>query len=111
MNIQLELCRRVLIVRLSGELDHHTAGRLRDMVEQELDREVATSVLLSLQGLTFMDSSGLGVILGRYRRLNQAGGRMAACCLTPQVLRIFELSGLTRIISIYRTEEQALEQL
>ncbi len=111
MNIQLELRRRVLIVRLSGELDQHTAGRLRTMVEQELDREVATAVLLSLEGLTFMDSSGLGVILGRYRRLNQTGGKMVACCLTPQVLRIFELSGLTRIISIYRTEEQALEQL
>lgn len=111
MNVELELRRRVLIVRLSGELDHHAAENLRNQVEQELDKEVAFAVLLSLEGLTFMDSSGLGVILGRYRRLNQAGGKMAACCLKPQVLRIFELSGLTRIMSIYRTEEQALEQL
>jgi stage II sporulation protein AA (anti-sigma F factor antagonist) len=111
MNVELELKRRTLIVRLSGELDHHSADSLRKQVEQELDKELAHSVLLSLAGLTFMDSSGLGVILGRYRRLNQAGGKMAACCLKPQVQRIFEMSGLTRIMNIYKTEEQALEQL
>lgn len=111
MNVELELRRRTIIVRLTGELDHYSAESLRSLVEQELDKEVASGVLLSLEGLTFMDSSGLGVILGRYRRLNQAGGKMAACCLKPQVQRIFELSGLTRIMNIYRTEEQALEQL
>ncbi len=107
----MELKKRVLIVRLTGELDHHSADSLRKAVEQELDKEVANTVLLSLDGLTFMDSSGLGVILGRYRRLNQAGGKMAACNLKPQVQRIFELSGLTRIMNIYRTEIDALERL
>lgn len=110
MNIELELRRRTLIVRLDGELDHHSAEHLRNLVEQELNKELANAVLLSLDGLTFMDSSGLGVILGRYRRLNQSGGKMAACCLKPQVQRIFELSGLSRIMNLYRTEEQALEQ-
>lgn len=111
LTLEMELRRRTLIVRLTGELDHHTADLLRSTVEAELDKEVASSVLLSLSGLSFMDSSGLGVILGRYRRLNQMGGKMAACCLNPQVQRIFELSGLTRVISVYDTEEAALSQL
>lgn len=111
LQIELEMNRRTLVVRLTGELDHHTADALRTAIEKELDRDVATSVLLNLQGLTFMDSSGLGVILGRYRRLSQMGGQMAACCLNQQVRRIFELSGLTRIMGIYPTEQLALEQL
>lgn len=111
LQIKLETRHRTLIVRLTGELDHHTADNLRTAIENELDRDVATSVLLNLQGLTFMDSSGLGVILGRYRRLSQMDGRMAACCLNQQVKRIFELSGLTRIMGIYPTEQLALEQL
>ena len=111
MQIELETKYRTLIVRLTGELDHHTADSLRTAIEKELDRDIATSVLLNLQGLTFMDSSGLGVILGRYRRLSQMGGSMAACCLNQQVARIFELSGLTRILGIYPTEEIALQNL
>ncbi len=111
MQIELQMKHRTLVVRLTGELDHHTADALRTAIERELDRDVATSVLLNLQGLTFMDSSGLGVILGRYRRLSQMDGRMAACCLNQQVQRIFELSGLTRIMGIFPNEELALEQL
>lgn len=111
MQIELETRHRTLVVRLAGELDHHTADALRTAIENELDRDVVTSVLLNLRDLTFMDSSGLGVLLGRYRRLNQMEGRMVACCLSQQVMRIFELSGLTRIIGIYPTEQLALEQL
>ncbi len=111
LQIEMEMKGRTLIVRLTGELDHHTADSLRTAIEKELDRDVASSVLLNLQGLTFMDSSGLGVILGRYRRLSQMGGQMAACCLNQQVKRVFELSGLTRIMGIYPTEQLALEQL
>lgn len=111
MQIELEMHRHVLLVRIEGELDHHTADQLRTAIETELNRDIATVVLLSLAGLTFMDSSGLGVILGRYRRLSQRGGTLAACCLTSQVQRIFELSGLTRILTIYATEAQALREL
>lgn len=111
MQIELEMRHRTLIVRLTGELDHHTADALRTAIEQELDRDVATSVLLNLKGLEFMDSSGLGVILGRYRRLAETDGRMAACCLNQQVQRIFELSGLTQIMGIYPSEKLALEEL
>ena len=111
MQIALEIKGRTLVVRLEGELDHHTAATLRTAIERELDRDVVGAVLLNLAALTFMDSSGLGVILGRYRRLSQDGGRLAACCLSPQVERIFQLSGLTRIIGVFENEQLALQHL
>lgn len=111
MQVELEQKGRTLIVRLQGELDQHVADDLRQAVEKELSREIADKILLSLEGLTFMDSSGLGVILGRYRRLSEAGGKMAACCLNSQLTRIFELAGLNRLMPVYATEDEALAQL
>jgi stage II sporulation protein AA (anti-sigma F factor antagonist) len=64
-----------------------------------------------MQGVTFIDSSGLGVILGRYKRITQLGGTMTTVSLEPQVQRIFELAGLLKILTIYESEQKALELL
>jgi len=108
MEIELKYRGNVLVVALKGELDHHTANRFREAVEKELDKEIALHVLLDLSRLTFMDSSGLGVILGRYRRVNSAGGRMAACFLNDGVERLYQMAGLPRIINSYESEATAL---
>ena len=55
-----------------------------------------------MQGVSFMDSSGIGVLIGRYRTLSRSGGRMAVCNMSPHVERIFQLSGLQRIIETVR---------
>jgi len=68
-------------------------------------------VLLSLKDLQFMDSSGLGVILGRYKLIKSRGGRMVVCDTHANVKRLFELSGLFKIISFYDTERSALASL
>ncbi|TCP59548.1 SpoIIAA-like anti-anti-sigma regulatory factor [Tumebacillus sp. BK434] len=99
-----------LIVRLSGELDHHTAEMVRSRVEAELDRGLTEHLVLNLEDLSFMDSSGLGVILGRYKRVTQAGGRMALCSVNDQLKKLFELSGMLKILRIYSSESQALAE-
>jgi stage II sporulation protein AA (anti-sigma F factor antagonist) len=99
-----------LIVRLAGELDHHTAEMVRTKVEAELDRGLTTNLVLNLENLSFMDSSGLGVILGRYKRVTQAGGRMALCSVNDQLKKLFELSGMLKILRIFPTESQALAE-
>lgn len=98
----------VLIVGIKGELDHHTAPVLRTAIEQELDKDIASHILLNLADLEFMDSSGLGVILGRYRRISGSGGQMAAFGLHGHIARVFELVGLPKILSVYDSEEAAL---
>ena len=87
-----------LTVRLDGELDQYSAIRIR----QDLDDLIADTrvkrLILDLQGLTFMDSSGIGVIIGRYRTLLSRGGSVAVCGESPHVQRIMQLSGLYQII-------------
>lgn len=111
LNIELEPRRDVLIVRLSGELDHHTSEDVRTKIDETLSNDRFPHVVFNLQKVTFMDSSGLGVILGRYKQINQLGGTLAVCSLTPPVYKLFELSGMFKIVKAYDREDQALRSL
>jgi len=98
----------VLIVRLSGELDHHEAELLRNEWKNRMYKSPIKHVILNLSAVTFMDSSGLGVILGRYKEVLQIGGEMVVCSLTPPVERLFDMSGLFKIVRLEENEEYAL---
>ncbi|GGE10835.1 anti-sigma F factor antagonist [Marinithermofilum abyssi] len=100
--------RNVLVVRLAGELDHHTAEEVRQQIESELAKDLYTHMVLNLSELTFMDSSGLGVILGRYKRISQLGGKMMLCSVHPTIYRLFELSGMFKILPLHEDEQAAL---
>lgn len=101
----------VLIVRLSGELDHHTAETLRTEWRDMLYNHPVKHVILNLEGISFMDSSGLGVILGRYKEVLQLGGEMVVCSITPSIHRLFEMAGLYKIVRQAENETYALETL
>lgn len=113
MKLEVEIARHreTLIVRLNGELDHHTADLVRMQMDEEIGRMGCRHLVLSLKSLQFMDSSGLGVILGRYKLIKQKGGKMVVCDVNPSVYRLFEMSGLFKIMSIYEDEDMALSEL
>lgn len=108
LEIELKSYRDVLLVRLFGELDHHTAENVRQEIDRELEKDRYPHVVLNLAELTFMDSSGLGVFLGRYKKINEYGGTLAVCSLHPSIRRLFDLSGMFNIITEYEHEEDAL---
>ncbi len=90
--------RGAVTVRLSGDLDHHTAVAIRE----ELDRLIADpsvkKLILDLSELNFMDSSGIGMMIGRYKMMARRGGSVAVRSRGGQIDRLMELSGLYRII-------------
>ncbi|MNI28515.1 Anti-sigma F factor antagonist [compost metagenome] len=96
---------------MNGELDHHTADDVRLRMDEEIARGDCRHLILSLELLQFMDSSGLGVILGRYKLIKQKGGKMVVCGMNPSVYRLFEMSGLFKIMSTYENESTALSEL
>ncbi|MDC3413107.1 anti-sigma F factor antagonist [Aquibacillus sp. 3ASR75-11] len=98
----------VLLVRLSGELDHHAAETLKKEWQETIKANQVKHVILNLESLSFMDSSGLGVILGRYKEVTQLGGEMVVCSISPAVKRLFEMSGLFKIIRLEENEQYAL---
>jgi stage II sporulation protein AA (anti-sigma F factor antagonist) len=106
--LELDTAGRVLIARIDGELDLSTAPQFRAALEQALDRTMARDLVLNMKGVGFVDSSGLGAILGRYRRVTQAGGKMAICGVSGRVKPILELSGILRIVPLFDSETGAL---
>ncbi len=101
----------VLIARLHGELDMRVADEMRAALETALDQSGATHIVFDLSDVSFIDSSGLGVILGRYRRISDRGGKMAFVGVEPAVRRVLELSGVLRISSEYDDDMQAAADL
>ncbi|MCH6268382.1 MULTISPECIES: anti-sigma F factor antagonist [Neobacillus] len=111
LNIELETKHDVLLIRLSGELDHHTADELREKASSVIENNGIRHIVLNLAQLTFMDSSGLGVILGRYKQIKQVHGEMVVCAISPAIQRLFDMSGMFKIIKMEPTEEFALQRL
>ncbi|HHW39415.1 MAG TPA: anti-sigma F factor antagonist [Bacillales bacterium] len=109
--INLETKKDVLLIRLKGELDHHTAENLRNKVSDKIEQNNIHHIILNLEELAFMDSSGLGVILGRYKQIQSQGGEMVVCSISPAVKRLFDLSGLFKIIRLVDDEQYALKTL
>jgi len=88
------------VAKLSGEIDHHNAKELR----AELDRFIVTAqpreLTMDLGGITFMDSSGIGLIMGRCRLMKECGGRLEVRDPQPYIRRVLKLSGIERIVKI-----------
>lgn len=89
-----------LIVYLSGEIDHCAAGEWRREIEARIAERPTDELWLDFSNVSFMDSSGVGMIIGRYKTMQALGGRVIACGLHPPVDRLFHLAGLHRIIEI-----------
>ena len=100
-----------LIVRLNGELDMASVQIFKDKVIPALDKKKLNFLLLNLKNVSFIDSTGLGAILGRYRILARKGGGILLVGLKPQVKRIFSLSGMLKIMNVYDSEDKALMSL
>lgn len=111
LQIDVEYKRQALVVRLSGELDHHSAQTVKATLEEAIERGRVNHIVLSLKDLSFMDSSGLGVILGRYKQISNRGGKMVVCDINQAVYRLFELSGMFKIIQVEDDERSALSRL
>ena len=87
------------IVRLSGELDHHSAAPLKEKLDTLIKSGgKGLRLVLDFRDVTLMDSSGIGLIIGRYKLLKNGGGALAVQGLNQQIDKVFRLSGLYRII-------------
>lgn len=90
-------------VVIAGELDHCTASQIRCRLDEILEDESVSSLCLDLENLTFMDSSGIGVLLGRLRLLQQRGGALTVKNMQPPIEKLFRLTGLQRVIQVEKT--------
>lgn len=94
------------VLRPEGDLDVYTVGSLRDAIGSMID-DATPRVVVDLDGVPFMDSSGLGALMGGVRRLREAGGDLAIACTREQHLKLFTITGFGEGVSIAPTVEEA----
>jgi len=97
---------RLLKVNLKEEIDHHTSEKIRRRVDYEIQRYLPRKVIFDFGSVTFMDSAGIGVIIGRYKLISTLGGKMQIINLKPQVEKILKMSGILKIIDIYKDDKK-----
>lgn len=94
------------ILSVKGEVDVYTAPRLRERLV-ELVTEGARKIIVDLEQVEFLDSTGLGVLVGGLKRLRSNEGDLSLVCTQTRILKVFEITGLTKVFSIYSSTEDA----
>ena len=84
-------------ILLSGDIDHHHASAMRQNIDAVLCEERPSALELDFSGVTFMDSSGIGLIMGRYKLMQSMGGQVQVCGATPRMEKVMRLAGLERL--------------
>ena len=97
MTLKMEEEDKTLTAFLSGEIDHHSAKPAREQIDYAIERSTAKTLRLDFSEVSFMDSSGVGLVMGRYRLMQSRGGQTWLCNATPPVLRMLQLAGLDRL--------------
>jgi stage II sporulation protein AA (anti-sigma F factor antagonist) len=98
MRVKVQHSDGCVTASLFGELDHHSAPEVRGALDDVLQRFSNADLVLDLKNLSFMDSSGLGVVLGRYKLLKSRGKAMYVKNVGGQIDKVFNISGIYRIV-------------
>lgn len=110
VKVDFEVMNQCLVVRLYEELDHHNSISLREESDKIISGKYIKDIIFDFTGSEFMDSSGIGVIMGRYKKVIFAGGKVAVTGVNQSVDRIFRLSGLYKIIHKFDSVEDAVKK-
>ncbi len=105
-----EVMNQCLIIKLLEELDHHNAIPIREQSDKIISKKFIKDIIFDFSGTDFMDSSGIGVIMGRYKKVIFTGGKVAVTGVSSSVDRIFRLSGLYKIIHKFDTIDEAVKR-
>lgn len=109
MKLQTDYSSGVLYLRVLGELDHHSAEQTLREIESAMDRYLPRRCALDMSGLTFMDSSGIAVILRAQKRMRETGGQLWIVKPAPQAKKVLTASGIERIVPIQYQESESVK--
>ena len=111
IGISVQTQKEVMFVNLTGELDQMTADQVKLRLMTSMVAHGIKHIVFNLKGLSFMDSSGIGIILGRYNQIKAVGGKVFVIGMNPTVSKVFHLAGLAQIITVIDDEQQVLSVL
>ena len=111
MEVMFRSSGNVLITLLKGDIDHHTASALRHTIDQSMKEFGCSDLVMDFSGVGFMDSAGISVVLGRYKKMVKSGGRICISGCSPHVARLLEMAGVFSLVQQADTQRQAESML
>ena len=97
---------KLLVFNITEDIDDHSVQKIRRRADYEIERYMPKRVVFDFDSVTFMDSAGIGLLIGRYKFTNLLGGRLEIANLTQSVQKIFEMSGILKLIPITNLDER-----
>lgn len=91
---------KILLLEITEEIDHHIATKIRSRADYEIQKYMPRKVFFDFNNVTFMDSAGIGMLIGRYKMVTMLGGTINMINVKPNIRKIFEMSGVSRLIPI-----------
>ena len=108
MDLKFKRKNKTLIILIAGEIDQHSSKELRSKTESALEQMGGRNIIFGFQEVTFMDSAGIGVMIGRYKQVQSLGGRIAIACPNEKIEEKIQLSGLSRLLPTYVSLDAAI---
>ncbi len=89
-----------MTISLHGELDHHAAREMMDKIDQAIEKDLPTRAILDMSGVSFMDSSGIAVVMRAKRRMDAMGGTLTVVNIPHQAAKVLEAAGMSRYVDL-----------
>ena len=102
---------KLLEIEITEEIDHHTTEKIRRRVDYEIQRHMPRKTIFDFNNVTFMDSAGIGMIIGRYKISSAFGGTLELINVRPNIKRILEMSGVSKLVGMNEPESIIKEKL
>ena len=100
MSVEIRTTGSTVTAYLSGELDHHTAREMREAIDSSVELNMPSTLVLNFKNISFMDSSGIGLVMGRYRNISKTGGELHITGTSPQIYKVMKLAGMERLAKL-----------
>ena len=98
-----------LIFEIEEDIDECCVQKIRRRIDNEIQRYMPKEVIFDFSNVSFMDSAGIGLIIGRYKLLNMIGGELKIANVNTQIQKIFEMSGLLRLIPVEQKDKKEVQ--
>lgn len=102
--------RDIVVLDLNGEIDVYTSPKVKETITELIDQG-HYSLVINLENVRYIDSTGLGVLIGGLKRVREHSGTVNLVCTNPQIKKIFDITGLVKIFGIYDSEKAACDNL
>lgn len=96
------------VVEVQGEIDVYTSPRVKEVINDLIEKG-HYNLIVNLEGVRYIDSTGLGVLIGALKKVKEHEGTICLICTNPQIKKIFNITGLVKIFSICKNEDEALK--